>query len=260
MNTTETKICTKCKQEKELNQFSFRNDTQNYRRQCKQCVSYTSKKYYIENIDKIKQYQDENKTKIKERKKAKYLSNCEEIKQKRKQYCKDNPDKIKEQKRKYYLKNQDKIKAKTREYYFNNIEDIKIKSKEYRKNNFEKLKKAKQKYVKENPEKVKERHRRYMQTEKGKLIAKNMKHSRRDKYKKGDVTTEQIKELYKNTKNCYWCNCKLEKNNTHLDHYIPLSKDGKHTISNLVLACGSCNRKKSSKDPLKFAQEIGKLL
>ena len=255
-----TKICTKCKEKKLLTEFSFRSDTQKHRRQCKQCVSKISKKYYINNADKIKQYTEENKDKIKEQRRQSYLSHSEEVKEKRRQYCKDNPLKIKKQKREYYLRHKEEIKAKTKEYYKDNIEDIKIKNIEYRKKNFEKLKQAKQKYVSENKEKVRERHRRYMNTEKGKLIAKNMKHKRRAAEKKGDVTTKQLEKLYIETKCCYWCNCKLNKKNTHLDHYIPLAKGGKHTISNLVLSCDVCNRVKSSKDPLEFANKIGRLL
>lgn len=254
-----TKICSKCNTEKELNQFSFRNDTQDYRKQCKECVSIRSKIYFDLNKERIKQYALDNKEKIKEYRAERYKNNCENIKQKRREYCKNNPKEIKRQKRKYYLKNKEQIKAKTKEYYFSNIEDIRIKNIEYRKNSFDKLKLAKQKYNKENMEKVRERHRKYMQTEKGKLIAKNMKHIRRTKYKDGDVTTQQLKDLYKNTKNCYWCNCKLEKTNTNLDHYTPLSKGGLHTLSNLVLSCSICNKKKSSKDPLQFAHEVGKL-
>lgn len=254
-----TKICTKCGIEKSLNEFSFRTDTQNHRRQCKECVSNVSKVYYSKNIDKIKEYKENNKIKIQANRRNRYLKNAEEIKAKRREYCKNNPDKVSEQKRRYYQKNKDIVKAKTKEYYFNNIDIIKEKSKEYRDKNFEILKEKKKIYIKNNIEAVKERHRKYRQTEKGKLIAKNMKHRRRTAEKTGDVTTEQLKELYENTKFCYWCNNKLTKNDTHLDHYQPISKGGLHTISNLVLSCSYCNKTKSSKDPLEFAQEKGRL-
>lgn len=260
LETITTKICNKCKVEKEINKFSFRNDTQDHRKQCKECISSMAKERYIENIEKQKAYQLKNKDKIKEYKRKKYIANSEEIKEKRRQYCKNKPEKIKNQKKEYYLKHKEYVKSKTKEYYFENIADIKIKSKEYRDNNFEKIKEKKKEYNTKNIEAVRERHRRYMKTEKGKLIAKNMKHRRRTAEKIGDVTTEQLKNLYENTTHCYWCNTKLKKEYINLDHYMPIAKGGLHTISNLVLSCSNCNKSKSHKDPIKFAIEKGRLL
>lgn len=57
---------------------------------------------------------------------------------------------------------------------------------------------------------------------------------------------------------CYWCNCKC-KTKYHVDHYTPLSKGGKHEVSNLVIACPTCNLRKSAKDPLEFAASVGRL-
>lgn len=255
-----TKICTKCNCEKELTEFSFRKDTNDYRKQCKQCVSNVSKQRYNETLENRKEYRLKNKDKIAKKKKQYYEANRDIFLEKRKKYCIDNKESVKQQKRNYYLKNQEVVKQKTKDYYRENIEEVKKKSKEYRDNNFEMLKEKKKQYNKNNIEAVKERHRKYMKTEKGKLIAKNMKHIRRTAEKNGDVTTEQLKELYKNTKVCYWCSCTLNHSNTNLDHYIPIAKGGSHTISNIVLACSNCNKSKSSKDPIVFANSIGKLL
>ena len=48
---------------------------------------------------------------------------------------------------------------------------------------------------------------------------------------------------------CYYCNCELDEKK-HLDHYIPLSKGGTHSIDNVVWSCASCNLKKGAKVPL----------
>ena len=58
---------------------------------------------------------------------------------------------------------------------------------------------------------------------------------------------------------CYWCGSKCARK-FHVDHYHPLSKGGAHEVSNLVIACPSCNLRKSAKDPIAFAHEIGRLL
>ena len=53
---------------------------------------------------------------------------------------------------------------------------------------------------------------------------------------------------------CNYCGIKTERwdggwkaNLTTLDHVIPISKGGDHTMDNCVIACGDCNSKKSDK-------------
>ena len=99
-----------------------------------------------------------------------------------------------------------------------------------------------------------------MKTDIYKASAKNSKHKRRAIEKKGDVTSSQILELQNNAKTCYWCNVSLKNKNIHIDHYVPLSKGGMHTLNNLVVSCSKCNLTKNAKDPYSFAISIGKLL
>ncbi len=100
----------------------------------------------------------------------------------------------------------------------------------------------------------------YYQTEIGKAIDKNAKHKRRAITREGDVTTSQLLKLQQTAAHCYWCKKKLNKMDTHVDHYEPLSKGGKHTLSNLVVACSACNLSKHAKDPYEFAMSLGRLL
>lgn len=60
-------------------------------------------------------------------------------------------------------------------------------------------------------------------------------------------------------KRCYWCGKACAKT-FHVDHYVPLARGGEHELHNLVIACPPCNFKKNAKDPLVFAQQIGRLL
>lgn len=53
-----------------------------------------------------------------------------------------------------------------------------------------------------------------------------------------------IKDLF--NQECGYCG---STNDLTLDHFIPLSKGGTHTISNLVCACRSCNNRKHTSDP-----------
>ena len=52
------------------------------------------KKYYIENKDKVKQYQEDNKEHIKERKKQYRLNNIEDVKEKGKHHYEKNKEEI----------------------------------------------------------------------------------------------------------------------------------------------------------------------
>jgi len=44
---------------------------------------------------------------------------------------------------------------------------------------------------------------------------------------------------------CYLCGKKLELAEIHIDHVVPLSRDGTHTAANLRVTCASCNLKKA---------------
>ena len=121
------------------------------------------------------------------------------------------------------------------------------------------IQEIKKEYYISNKTNIRKKQSEYFKNGNGKSILKNYKYKRRTLTKNGDVTTQQLKDLYQKTTHCYWCNNKLIKNDTHLDHYVPLAKGGLHTISNLVLSCSSCNLTKGSKDPIVFALEKGKL-
>jgi len=100
------------------------------------CVPGRTYKEYIEdNKDKIlerkKQYRENNKDKIKEY----YQNNKDKILEQNKQYREDNKDKIADQGKQYREDNKDKIK----EYYQNNKDKILDRRKQYRENNKDKI-------------------------------------------------------------------------------------------------------------------------
>ena len=119
------KKCSKCKQEKELNNFGVdKKECDGLNRVCKQCrqtfykehskrLYEYNKEYVKKNVDKIKEYQKEYRKEY---------------------YVKKNVDKIKNPYKKYNENNVNKRK----EYYDNNVEKLKNKRKEYYKNNKEK--------------------------------------------------------------------------------------------------------------------------
>ena len=48
------KSCSKSDNEKNLSEFNFRKDTQNYRNQYRDCIKLINKEYQTMNIDEIK--------------------------------------------------------------------------------------------------------------------------------------------------------------------------------------------------------------
>lgn len=94
--------------------------------------------------------------------------------------------------------------------------------------------------------------------EKRKEISQNYKHRRRAIERVGLSTREFAKWKSAQPKVCHWCGVKCARR-YHVDHYVPLSKGGKHETDNLVIACRECNFRKHAKDPLEFANEVGRL-
>ena len=78
--------------------------------------------------------------------------------------------------------------------------------------------------------------------------------SRRRARKKGaprnDLTAAQWHEIQvAYDHRCVYCGKRVKGHLTQ-DHLTPLSKGGSHTVSNIVPACGRCNRKKQAGPPL----------
>lgn len=131
------------------------------------------------------------------------------------------------------------------EYYRKNKDAIARRERVYREKNKDRIYENVRQWALNNPEKVR-------------AIKNNYKVKRRSVEGSGIRTRDLV--LWKNSqiKICYWCGVSCKKK-FHVDHYVPLSKGGSHQIENLVIACPSCNLKKSAKDPYDFAQEVGRL-
>ena len=178
----EKKVCTKCKEEKELTEFHIG------RYECKLC----SKKYYENNKDKVKEYKEKNKDKIKEYRKKYNENNIDKIKEYNQEYSQSNKDKINIIKKKWYENNIDKIKEINKKYYGKNKDRINKNCKEYRVNNKDKRKEISKKYYENNKDKIKEYNQEYNQSNKDKIKEKqkeyreNTKDKRRgyEKYKR----------------------------------------------------------------------------
>ncbi len=131
-----TKVCSKCKKEKERKEFSLeRCQKDGLQPRCKSCV----KAYYQANkekiVERIKAYNEANKEKIAEQKKAYHEANKEKIAAQSKAYHEANKEKIAERKKAYKQSNKEKIAAQNKAYREDNKEKIVA----YREDNKEKI-------------------------------------------------------------------------------------------------------------------------
>ena len=74
-------------------------------------------------------------------------------------------------------------------------------------------------------------------------------------FNKSDV----VKKLEQQKFKCVACNTNIKKN-YHVDHIVPLARGGTNWPDNIQCLCPSCNLSKNAKDPIKWAQENGRLL
>lgn len=73
----------------------------------------------------------------------------------------------------------------------------------------------------------------------------------------GDLTVEQAANVLSSPR-CFYCKRFIKKKHRTIEHKVPLSRGGKHTASNVVMACGRCNSRKSSMTSEEFIErEIG---
>jgi len=114
----ETKICSKCKEEKKICHFGvLKSSKDGYRYSCKECRKNIEKSYKGENVkSRKKKWRDNNKDKIKK--------HYEDVKSKildyKKKYREEYRSKILDRKKKYYYENKEELLGKCRIYRNNN--------------------------------------------------------------------------------------------------------------------------------------------
>ena len=175
-------------------------------------------------LERGRQYREENKDKEKER---------------HKRYKDKNRDKINERNKKYKLEHKEKEKGYNKKYR----EKYKLRIKEYREE--KKLEYCMAWYDK-NKERVIERQKQYRRNNKDKInIQTNLRRARKCRLL-SNLTLDQWVEIknYFNNK-CAYCGKEFP---LEQDHFIPLSKGGEYSKSNIIPACRSCNASKNTKN------------
>jgi len=74
---------------------------------------------------------------------------------------------------------------------------------------------------------------------------KLMTHSRREFMSDGTLHSKAVQALFAAARGCTYCGKRFESGRDKtLDHVVPLSKGGMHSILNVVIACRACNTRK----------------
>jgi 5-methylcytosine-specific restriction endonuclease McrA len=120
------------------------------------------------------------------------------------------------------------IRKKAREAYAKNPEKQLIASQKWRENNKEKYAAYVHSWYKNNPDNIRRSR-----------IRRNAKKRNAGIFL---VTTKEFIKLKQQP--CFYCG---SKNKVEIDHRVPISRGGAHSIGNLVAACIPCNRSKNSK-------------
>ena len=142
------------------------------------------------------------------------------------------------------------IKDNMVEYRYSNKE----KHKEWRDKNKELIRLRNKKFYNENKDKIRKQNSEYKRTDVGVVVSTLTRQRYRDAVcstDDGTVTTESLLNLREEQNHkCYHCGKELDYETSkavHLDHLVPLSKGGTHTISNVRWSCAYCNLSKGCK-------------
>lgn len=105
---------------------------------------------------------------------------------------------------------------------------------------------VKRRWAQNNPEKVRQ--------------ASRLGNARRRATAGARPTWQQVEGLFKSQRGlCVYCACSLA-DGYEIDHIQAVVNGGTNAITNLQLTCMLCNRRKGAKDPIAFAQSLGRLL
>lgn len=142
----------------------------------------------------------------------------------------------------FYAENQDRERARSREYAWENKEA----RRSYRNQNIEKSRGYVIAWAKAHPDK--------------KRAVENRRRARKCKAG-GTYTAADVAEIFEDQRGrCAYCPTVLTRKNRHIDHIQPIAMGGANDRSNLQLLCQPCNSSKGARDPIVFAQSLGRLL
>lgn len=119
---------------------------------------------------------------------------------------------------------------------------------------FSEQSKARHKRQRENGT-VKPREWARLNPEKRQAISRQYKAKRRSQEEAGIAGPMLGQWMLVQPKVCFYCEAGCESA-YHVDHFMPLAKGGAHVLTNLRIACPTCNLRKSAKLPDAWIEEL----
>jgi len=78
------------------------------------------------------------------------------------------------------------------------------------------------------------------------------KHRQHERLKAKELKKSRWWQNLIQSTHCYYCQLKLDRSTTTMDHIVPISRGGRSTKGNLVPCCRSCNLQKRSLTPIEW--------
>lgn len=140
------------------------------------------------------------------------------------------------------------------------IDGLREATKRWRSNNLDLVRERDRKYAARRKEQRQAYAKEYQRKFPEKSAAKERNKRARVRKNGGTHTVQDVADILKMQRGrCAYCR-KNVGNKYHVDHIIPIVKSGRNDRSNLQILCPTCNHRKHSKDPIDFAQSMGRLL
>lgn len=229
------KICRKCGKEYPATKDYFfvkKQGKHGLNAQCKKCV--TESKNPEKEAERKRKWYEANIEKAKLTARLHYQQNKDRHNSLSRIYREEHPELMKQYHKEHYERNKEQYLERSRIRYSEKKNETLQCCKEYRQKNKEKVRQYFKEYaeVPENQEK---------------LRVKKARHKQRKRNLPADLTTEQwLGILDKFNYQC--CYCGQEYDSLQQDHFVPVSKGGWYTETNIVPACPTCNASKNNKD------------
>ena len=207
----------------------------------------------------LHQYYLDHKEHRKENDRLYRLKNLESIKAKSKAYYQANKEKIALRDKLYRLAHREEFlkksavarqgkreeaKKTSREWYAKNHEYALDRQRKYTAKHRELINAQRREYVKSHKEEIRDWHH----SDKGHLCNRLSKQKRRGMKKTTSDNSITLKSWLTLVEHHEWkCAYCGSKQKLTIDHVVPLSKGGTHTLGNVLPACHSCNSSKQTK-------------
>ena len=150
--------------------------------------------------------------------------------------------------KKYKVENIERIRGLNHLLYMANPDLVKARARKWKVDNRERARINNRKWAAENPELERESKRRWKaENPEAEVLSEQRRRARKQANGVFVVTVREAKRLL--AQPCYLC---LVAPSTTLDHVIPISRGGRHSIGNLLGACLFCNSSKNVKFIVEF--------